>query len=109
MAQLLNSNLSFQKYRRKFGAPPQPLRKCTPELFANTQVSTGAKRDGDGNWTSVRINNNNLFSFGSIAHPLIACGPPKVQKAMKAAWDFKKGDWKRECKDKEAKQKIVEG
>ena len=39
---------------------------------------------------------------------IIACGPPKVQKAMKAAWDFKKGDWKRECKDKEAKQKIVE-
>lgn len=38
---------------------------------------------------------------------IIKCGPPKVQKAMKAAYDFKKGDWKRECKDKEAKQKVV--
>jgi len=38
---------------------------------------------------------------------IIKEGPVKVQKALKAAWDFKKNEWKRECKDKEVKHKVV--
>ena len=39
---------------------------------------------------------------------IIKCGPPKVQKAMQAAFDFKSMKWKKECKDKEAKQMTIE-
>jgi hypothetical protein len=35
------------------------------------------------------------------------CGPPKVQKALLAAWDDKRNDWKKECKDKETKQRTI--
>jgi len=36
------------------------------------------------------------------------CGPPKVQKAYAAAFDEKKGAYKNDVKDKEAKQKVIE-
>ena len=36
-------------------------------------------------------------------------GPPKVQKILAKAFDWAKMDWKREVKDKEEKEKIVEG